>query len=78
MPWIHNQSDGAQQLGFALPRGVAQDCCLAARGKQQATEDLQRRGFSCSVGSQKPDNLTFLEVELDVLHRYDLGKPSRE
>lgn len=67
----HHQRYGAQEIGVPALRYVVGDGHFAARGMQEARKYFQRRGFSGSIGSEKPDPLSLLDGKGQIGNRND-------
>ena len=69
----HHQREAAAVVVVALPRHVAQHARLAGRRRDDAGEQLERRGLAGAVGAEKGDELALLDVEVDAAHRVDVA-----
>jgi len=72
--WVDGRVLGKKAHAFAhapVRVAFAQDCNLAGSGAQKTHGDLDARGFSGPVGSQEPEYLTLVHLEVQAVNSHN-------
>ena len=68
----HHEGHGAQVIGLEFPGGKAKNGRISASGMEQAREHLERGRFSRTVRTEESDNLSLLDLEVDLLYGFHI------